>query len=138
MKELEQFFKNVERIANAMEERNNLLKAESEVPETKINDAAIASNVIAQQPAQQIPVAQIAQGQQVTPMQVTTAIPVSNTIVEYTIDQMSFAMGRAVDMGKMTDLQNILASFGVQALNQLPKEKYGELAMKLKGIGVEV
>ena len=119
MKELEEFFRDVKRIADSME---TIVK----LNEKEIKDIAEAtcSCLNAQHEQLQQPVA--------------TAIPVSNAVQTYTQDQLATIMGRAVDAGKMVDIQKIMAGFGVSSFVELPTEKYNALVLKLKEIGVDV
>ena len=126
MKDLEQFLKNIERIANALEKMTadnmsvgvDLGKGESIQVESV--------NTTVPQPTMPQPV--VAQ----------PSLPISNPVPSYSQDDMAKAMGRAIDMGKMADIQNIMASFGVATLMELKQEQYPELVQKLKVIGVEV
>ena len=56
----------------------------------------------------------------------------------YTQDQLALAASGLVDAGRMTELQQLLASFNVQALTQLPKEHYGAFATKLREMGAKI
>ncbi len=138
MKELEEFFKDVKRIADGIEFMANDIKntgAETKSILDKCNamaDVAIAQNTNTQAPVEVLPQTPIQQ------MPVQTAIPVSNTVQSYTQEQLAVAMGRAVDAGKMQEIQVILAMFNVTSLVELKAEQYGELALRLKEIGVDV
>lgn len=134
---LEDLFNDIKRIANAMEKRNEILQKIADRDEKlHINSSKIIDEIEKQvtEPTFQ-PVTQ----PEPAPVQpVKPVIPVSQTIQTYTQEQLAQAMGRAVDMGKMSDIQNIIAGFGVHSLMELPTERYGELVLKLKEIGVEV
>lgn len=43
-----------------------------------------------------------------------------------------------MDTGKQQELLALLGRFGVQALNFLPKEHYGEFATALRGLGAKL
>lgn len=68
-----------------------------------------------------------------TPVQ---AVPTSAP--SYTVDDLSRAASPLIDAGKQTDLVNLLAQFGVQAVTQLPKERYGEFATALRSLGAKI
>lgn len=148
MEEIKEFFKDVKRIADGIEAIANI-KNEGEIKtavETACNcltaqyeqckqeQQSVPQQVQApvQQPVQ-MPVQQPAQQ-----MPVQTAIPVSNVAQSYTQEQLAVAMGRAVDAGKMQQIQAILGTFNVSSLMELKQEQYNDLALKLKEIGVDV
>jgi hypothetical protein len=56
----------------------------------------------------------------------------------YTYDDLAHAAAPLMDAGKTPELQALLRSFGVQALTQLPKERYGEFATSLRGMGARL
>lgn len=130
MEELKEFFKNIKRIADGVEFMANDIKstgAETKAILDKCNalvGGAIAENTIPQASVQPTPV--------------QTAIPVSNAVQTYTQDQLAVAMGRAIDAGKMAEIQKLLTSFGVSSLMELKQEQYNDLALRLKEIGVDV
>lgn len=70
--------------------------------------------------------------------------PASQTVVPtsqaptYTMDQLAVAATQLVDAGKRDALLTILANFGVQALTELPKARYGEFATALRQQGVKI
>ena len=55
-----------------------------------------------------------------------------------TLEQLSTAGAALMTSGKMGDLRNLLLSFNVQALTQLPSEKYGEFAEGLRKLGANI
>lgn len=84
-------------------------------------------------PAQTAPV-------QTSPIQtapVQTAVPTST--VAYTMDDLARAGMTLMDCGKQAELQKLLKEgFGVDALPQLPKERYGAFATALRGMGAQI
>lgn len=150
MEELKEFFKDVKRIADGIEAIANDVKKERTVEravETACNCLTTQYEQCkqehqpvpqqAQAPIQQATV-QIPVQQSVQQVPVQTAIPVSNTVQSYTQEQLAVAMGRAVDSGKQSQILAIISSFGVSSLMELPQERYNDLALKLKEIGVDV
>ncbi|WAT79075.1 hypothetical protein [Bacillus safensis] len=107
-----------------------------------------------QQPQQQAP----QQPQQQAPQQnsVPTGVPLQNqqqpqpgqqapntstvptATVSYTQDQLAVAASSLLDSGRSNELVSLLASFGVQALTQLPQEHYGSFATKLRELGAQI
>ena len=135
MEELKEFFKDIKRIENALEKivadnndanvfiNNTLKEVKSKVTNAVDENATSAQNQVVQ-PAVQA--------------SIPTAIPVTNTVQTYSQDQLSVAMARALDMGMMTEIQNILNGLGVDSLMALNPDRYNDLALRLREIGVEV
>lgn len=74
--------------------------------------------------------------QQTVPVQqtTTTAVP-TTTVPEYTLEQLQTAIAPLMDAGKITELQQLVKSFGVNVLTEIPKERYRELANGLRSLG---
>lgn len=130
MKELEEFFKNIKRIADGIETIAET-KEDGEI-KTAVETACSCLNAQYEQSKQERPVQ--------APIGTSTQapLPVSNIVEAYTQDQLATAMGRAVDAGKQPQIIDIIASFGVSSLVELPQERYNDLVLKLKEIGVDV
>lgn len=110
----------------------------------------------APQPAQPVPVAQpapqgkqayssqIAQKTQLPPEAVTggaasaPGLPTTAVPQEYTQDQIAVAFTGLIDTGRRDAVTQILGMFGAQALTQIPKEQYPELALKLREAGANI
>lgn len=97
------------------------------------------------QPGQQAYSAQIAQKTQLPPQAVTGGIavppqglPTTAVPQEYTQDQLAVAFTGLIDAGRRDAVTQILGMFGVQALTQIPKERYPELALKLREAGANI
>lgn len=71
-----------------------------------------------------------------------TAVPVNPapvaTAPAYAMEDLARAASQLMDAGKQQDLLGLLAQFGVQALTQLPKERYGEFATTLRQMGAKL
>lgn len=95
-----------------------------------IQPQVVATAVPTAQPnlQQQAPVQQQTPTQQPVPIQAP----------QYTMDQLAVAATQLMDAGKQPELLQLLASFGVQALMQLPKEHYGAFATKLRELGAKI
>jgi hypothetical protein len=63
---------------------------------------------------------------------------VPTTAQAYTQDQLALAASGLMDTGKLAELQQLLKSFGVPSLVQLPKEQYGAFATKLREMGAKI
>ncbi|MBS5783838.1 MAG: hypothetical protein KID04_13295 [Clostridium sp.] len=60
------------------------------------------------------------------------------TAPAYAMEDLARAASQLMDAGKQQDLLGLLAQFGVQALTQLPKERYGEFATTLRQMGAKL
>lgn len=70
---------------------------------------------------------------QPAPAAVPTAAP-----KQYTLPELQAACGPLMDAGKMDELSAIIQAFGVTSLMDLPADKYGELAVKLRALGARL
>lgn len=67
---------------------------------------------------------------------VPTQVPTTAAPQQYSFDQLAVALSNlCANMGKQNEVHNLLNQFGVNALFDLPKEKYGEFAVAMRGIG---
>lgn len=72
------------------------------------------------------------------PAPVAAPAPAADPAPTYTQDQLAVAASGLVDAGKMTELQALLASFGVPSLVELPKSNYNTFAEKLVEMGAKL
>ncbi|HEY8462442.1 MAG TPA: hypothetical protein VIM29_00170 [Bacillota bacterium] len=73
------------------------------------------------------------------PVQPQPAQPLPTTAPSYTLEQLSLAAARGLmDTGRQTELMQLLAKYGIQALTQLPKEQYGAFATDLRAMGCKI
>lgn len=72
-----------------------------------------------------------APAQQAVPVQSvpTTSVP------EYTLEQLQAAIAPLIDSGKIAQIQQLVKSFCVNTLIEIPKDRYGELANGLRALG---
>lgn len=105
---------------------------------------SLGGNVMPAQ-AQNVPVTPTAQTQSVpiTPMTapVTQTVPVTSvptTERTYSLDELANAAMTLMDKGMQSQLQELLASYGVEALPALPREMYGNFATALRGMGANI
>jgi len=84
-------------------------------------------------------------GQQPVPVPATsapvvpTATPVPTTPAPaYTLDQLAQAAATLRDAGKLPQLQALLQSFSIRSMQELPAERYGEFATKLREMGAKI
>ena len=73
----------------------------------------------------------------VTPAQPAMA-PVPTTERTYSLDELANAAMTLMDKGMQNQLQELLASYGVEALPALPREMYGNFATALRGMGANI
>ena len=64
--------------------------------------------------------------------------PVQTQIPTYTQQDLALAATQLMDSGKQADVLNLIASFGVQALTQLPQEQFGNFATALRTLGAKI
>lgn len=69
---------------------------------------------------------------------VQQAAPVPTTAATYTLDDLARAAMPLMDSGRMSDLQQLLVQFGVDALPALPPAQYGAFATALRGLGAQI
>ena len=72
------------------------------------------------------------------PVEETTPTPVPTTAISYTLDDLTKAAATLMDKGKIHALQELVKDFGVMAMQELPIEKYGEFAIKLRELGASI
>ena len=72
----------------------------------------------------------------ITTAPVQAAVPTAAP--SYTMEQLAVAATQLVDAGQRDNLVALLQQFGVQALNVLPKEQYGNFANALRGMGAKL
>ncbi len=87
-------------------------------------------------PAVPTPAAQVAPVMPAAP--VPAAVPTTVVGQAYTQDQLAVAMTGLVDQGRMQTVMDILARMGVQALTEVPKERYPELVLLLREAGAVI
>ena len=64
--------------------------------------------------------------------------PVQTQIPTYTQQDLALAATQLMDSGKQADVLNLIESFGVQALTQLPQEQFGNFATALRTLGAKI
>lgn len=101
--------------------------------------APIQQTPVAVPPATATPVqtTPAAQTVPVTPAQ-PAMFPVPTTERTYSLDELANAAMTLMDKGMQNQLQELLASYGVEALPALPREMYGNFATALRGMGANI
>jgi len=94
-----------------------------------------AAPTIPCQPQTAVPVAQQPVIQ--PPVQQPATVPTAQAPT-YTLDQLAQAAAVLRDAGKLPQLQGLLQQFGIQSMQQLPPERYGEFATALRGMGAKI
>ena len=108
------------------------VQAPQSVPTTAPQTPVQAPQPVAPtEPTQQVPQA---------PVQAPQApqAPVQTQILTYTQQDLALAATQLMDSGKQADVLNLIASFGVQALTQLPQEQFGNFATALRTLGAKI
>ena len=98
-----------------------------------INEPAPVAQPVA--PAQAPVQAPVVQPAPAAPAQ--TAVPAAPARV-YTLPELQAACAPLMDQGKLNELQQVVASFGVSSLLDIPAARYGELATKLRELGARL
>lgn len=65
-------------------------------------------------------------------------VPTTAVAQNYSYDQLAVAAAGLVNQGKQSKLLEILHSFGVNALTELPRDKYGDFATAMKAEGAVI
>lgn len=65
-------------------------------------------------------------------------VPTTAMAQEYTLEQLQVAAAGLSSMGKMPQVMGILQRFGIQAMTELPRERYGEFATALREAGAQI
>lgn len=68
----------------------------------------------------------------------TSTVPTTAIPQEFTIEQLQVAAAGLSSMGRMPQVLGILQQFGIQAMTELPKERYGEFAIALREAGAQI
>lgn len=103
--------------------------AAPQISKVKIPDSAPKAAKAAKSPA--VPVQP-----PTVPVQAPT-VPVAPA-KEYTQAEILAACGPLMDAGKVPELTQIIQEFGVASMMEIPQEKYGELAVKLRALGAKL
>lgn len=76
------------------------------------------------------------------PMTAPTAVPVAGgvptTAQTYNLDELTHAAGQLCDAGRRPDVLNLMASFGIQKMNDLRLDLYSAFALKLREMGARI
>lgn len=65
-------------------------------------------------------------------------VPTTAAAQAYTLEQLQVAAAGLTSSGKMPQVMGILQKFGIQAMTELPKERYGEFATALREAGAQI
>ena len=109
--------------------------------ESKVTYGTQSATPTQQTPAAAPPVQPVAASpvQTAAPVQAAPVAPVVPTVEHtYTLDDLANAAMTLMDKGMQTQLQNLLAGYGVEALPALPKNQYGNFATALRGMGANI
>ena len=100
--------------------------------------APIQQTPVAVPPVQPAVPVQTTPVQTAAPVQVAPVAPVPTTERTYSLDELANAAMTLMDKGMQNQLQELLASYGVEALPALPREMYGNFATALRGMGANI
>lgn len=91
-----------------------------------------------QAPAMAPPTAPVPVTAPAAPSQPVQAVPSGAPVQGFSLEQLQVAAAGLMSAGKGQQVMGILQQFGIQAMTELPKERYGEFAMALRGAGAQV
>lgn len=144
MKEFAEKFLGTEKVPVSLGEKEVPAQTQS-IPVTPV------APVMPITPVQSAPVTPVAQPATATLVQTTPAeqtvpvtpaqpamSPVPTTERTYSLDELANAAMTLMDKGMQNQLQELLASYGVEALPTLPREMYGNFATALRGMGANI
>lgn len=102
--------------------------------------AMTGQSMSVQQPAQPAAATQPIPASQAVPQVTapTQTVAVPTAAKTYTLDELASAAMLLMDRGMQTQLQELLAGYGVEALPMLPPEQYGNFATALRGMGAQI
>lgn len=66
------------------------------------------------------------------------AVPTTPVTQAYTMEQIGVAMSGLMDAGKVQEVQQIMAQFGVQTLMEIPQESYPKLVDLMRNAGAVI
>ena len=72
------------------------------------------------------------------PVQTPVTAPVSQEVKKYTLPEIQAALAPLLDAGKVVELQQLMAQFGVQYLGEVPEDRYPELVNAIRGLGARI
>lgn len=129
----------INNLANALSGKNSQDKPAfkaaaptNNVPNTQVPTSAMPQPAV---PTQTVPVTQIASSAIQTPVSTPAITQAPTSVPSYSIEQFQTAIAPLLDAGKVAQVQQLVQSFGVATLMEIPKERYGEFANGLRGIG---
>lgn len=144
MKEFAEKFLGTEKVPVNLGEKEVLAQTQS-IPVTPVAPVTPIT------PVQSAPVTPVAQPAPATLVQTTPAeqtvpatpaqpamSPVPTTERTYSLDELANAAMTLMDKGMQNQLQELLASYDVEALPALPREMYGNFATALRGMGANI
>ena len=70
--------------------------------------------------------------------QAPSPVPSAPPVQGYALEQLQVAAAGLMSSGRGQQVMGILQRFGIQAMTELPKERYGEFAMALREAGAQV
>ena len=116
-----------------------ILSVENDKPQQKENTSVAeqqASTPYGQQIAHHFPQANTSV--QAAPQEVTPGTSVPTTAPSYTREDLSKAAMQLMDKGMQMQLQQLIQSYGVASLVDLPPEQYGNFATAIRGMGAQI
>lgn len=73
-----------------------------------------------------------------TPAAYPAPTPIPTSAPQYTLEMIATAGSALIDAGKMDQLMQLLAKFGVVSLTELASDNYGAVASELRALGAAI
>lgn len=129
----------INNLANALSGENSQDKPafKAVAPTNNMPTAQVPTSAMPQPavPAQTVPVTQITPPAVQMPVSAPVAVQAPTSVPSYSLEQFRTAITPLLDAGKVAQVQQLVQSFGVATLMEIPKERYGEFANGLRSIG---
>lgn len=122
----------INNLANALQSKSTPNPSVPTPVSTPVQTQGVASTPPQTHPMQVMPQPSTVASAPVMPQ------PIPTTSVSYTLEDLSNAGVSLMDKGMQSELMQLVNSFGVNSLVELPKERYGEFAIALRGLGAAI
>ncbi len=152
MNEFKIVIEGMKELAEAVRELASALTTQNNGGTTSVTGTPAANymNQPVQQPSvpAQVPAGQPQQGYTAAPPTAAApvsamppiqgSVPTTAAPQTFTLEQLQVAAAGLTSMGKLPAVMGILQKFGIQAMTELPRERYGEFALSLREAGAQI
>jgi len=140
VEEMEEFCKNVagRKAAGAPAQECVNVSAPVQNPALSVGQAPLAQPIPQAQVQNIIPTVQASIQSMPVQQPIANIVPTTAVAQEFSYDQLAVAAAGLMNAGKGQQLHTILQQFGVQAMTELPKERYGDFATAIRAEGAVI